>query len=336
VITFFVPSPHLWWASRLGVGDGLMDLWGNGSNIFGNYVGVSTIALTIAAVLLVRRRRSDSGLARETAAIAIAGLVALVLSLGPALKVARFETPIEPEWDVPLRETTAWLPTALVYEHLPAFSSMRATYRFFTVTRFALVLAASLGLVAIWQSRGRRFAPVLAVLLVLETSPSLSRELRGRAASYDHVTAVRNEYIPGMAALIEPSDRVLIVPTNNDFLASAAIPFTEGSSFNVGIGKNYALSRSHWPESVDAAARSFGQPTFTEAACAALSGDVDVIVLTYVPLHQGGMSWPADEDSVEYLQRVAHSVAAEGAFEVTESTAGMALRSGPGCAVDNS
>jgi hypothetical protein len=331
LITLFLPSPKLWWAQRLGIGDGLMELWGSGSNIVGNYVGVSAIALTVVATLFVQRRRFDSRSIREATAIAIAGLVALVLSFGPALKVARFETPIEPGWDLPLSETTVWLPTALVYEHLPAFSSMRATYRLFTVTRFALVLAASLGLIAVWQSRNRRFAPVLAALLVLETSPSPTREFRIRAGSYEHVAAVRNEYLPGMAALIEPGDRVLILPTINDFLASAVIPFTDGKSFNVGVGKNYVLSRSHWPDTVQAAALAYGKPAFTEAACAALADDVDVIVLTYVPLRQGGIRWPADEAAVEQLRAVAQSVAAEGAFEVSESSAGLSLRPGPGC-----
>src|SRR5690606_33141798 len=129
------------------------------------------LVLAVLAVPFIRHR-SGSESSREVTAVAVAGLVALVLSLGPALKVARETTPIEPRWDVPLSETTMWLPTSLLYEHVPAFSSMRATYRSFTVTRLALVAGASIGLMAVMESRGRRVAAVLAALLVVEMTPN--------------------------------------------------------------------------------------------------------------------------------------------------------------------
>src|SRR5262249_54050798 len=138
VWTLVAPQPTLWWTSWIGWDVKVPKLYGDGSNITGNYAGFVTVALVVW--YLIRGRDAAVHRARV---LAIFGLLALVLSFGPSLKVHALTA--VPANAMPESAATLPLPPVRwLYRHVPGFNDMRATYRWFVATRFVLVFTAGL------------------------------------------------------------------------------------------------------------------------------------------------------------------------------------------------
>lgn len=331
VITLFLPGPSIWYAGASPWRSTLLNLWGDGSNQTSNFLGYVAVALVVLALVFGLLRPRTAG-GRERFTLAVAGLACLVLSFGPALKVGDAETAISPTWNVPLDQTTMWLPTSLLYEHVPGFTEIRATYRIFAVTRFALVALAIVGLVALWRTRAKWLAPVLAVLLVLEASVDPIRQLHGTQSSYDLTAGLRSGLLIDLQTLVRPGETMLMLPASNDFLATALVPFTGATSYNVGVDKNYYLSTARWPAMVKNTVARYSRGDISAVGCQLLrTGTADVIVLPFVPLGAGVRT----ASPIPALQSKAESVAAAGAtagvFTVARTGTALSLRAGPAC-----
>ncbi len=314
VATLVLPQPNLLWTSLTGTGADLSELWGDGSNVVGNYVGLVAAGLAVWVVVVGARHLPRSS-AWEVRALALAGTVALVLALGPALKIADPAVPIDPEWDVPVSLTTAWLPTEWLYTEVPGFDAMRATYRWFLVTRLALVLAAVVAGGLLWHRGRPLLAAVLLSVAVAESFVDAVRVTSGRAEHGRHVAAVRWDVIPDAAGLVEPGERVLVLPASNDFLATAVVPYSGGRSYNVGIDRNNRMARESWPPAVTDAALAFGGPETADHVCAVLAQDADVVLLSRISLFHEALAWPPPPERTSALADVAVNVAADRRFE---------------------
>ena len=89
LVTVFEPNSHLRWAAGLGASYPRGDLWGDFTSSAWNYFGYTLLALAIVGAVIVLRRRNVWAMA-----VLVVGGVALVLSLGPALK---FDSVVPPE-----------------------------------------------------------------------------------------------------------------------------------------------------------------------------------------------------------------------------------------------
>lgn len=320
--TLVLPQDTLWWADLAGFGRLADTLWGDGSNVVANYVGVTTVVLAVVA-LLVRRGRATVD-RRLVLALAVAGALALVLALGPALKIYAETQAITPEWDVPASMTSGDLPTRWLYENVPGFESMRATYRWFLLTRFVLVVLAGLGLTALWRARparpalarlARPAAVLLALVLVVETAPNVPRTLAATRAYDAHLTALRTTVVADSVALVEPGERILLLPSRNDFLAIGLVPFTGATAYNAAPDKNYQFARSGWPAAVTEAVTSWTDDAErADAVCRVLEDDADAVVLPSVDPYYDAVSWPPDPARVEGYRWVADTLAADDRF----------------------
>lgn len=316
VATLVIPSKRLWWASAARI-EVPLPLWGDGSNIYSNYIGFTTLGLVIW-FLWQGSTTLDLQSRGETRYLLVAGTLALFLALGPALKVYEVATPIEPTWDVPVEATTLVLPTAWLYEHVPGFDQLRATYRWFVATRLTYYFTAGLALSGLWCSRTRRRrvgAIAIACLLAIETAPNMPAEVVGRRNAAAHVDAIRTRIIPDIARLIRPDETILILPSNNDFLAAAVFPFVDASTFNTGVDKNYWLARDRWPENVESAVAGFGSPDQLMLMCRVLQSDADAILLPHLSYYAGALHWPPDPEVVSAMRITAATIGTDPRFQ---------------------
>ncbi len=338
--TLVLPQDTLWWADAAGFERLTGVLWGDGSNVVANYVGLSTLVLAVVSLALGRQR---SGERRVVVALTLAGLVALVLALGPALKVYSLTESVLPAWDVPESGTLGDLPTAWVYENVPGFEAMRATYRWFLLTRFVLVLLAGLGLTAVWRHRprgGRRVrlwrgvAVAAAVLLVAETAPNVPNALASTTRWGQNLAETKAGVISDAGSLVRPGERILILPTRNDFLAIGLVPFTAAVAYNAAPDKNYTFARAAWPDSVEAAAVAWtaDDEARADAICRVLQSDADAVVLPYLDPYYDAVSWPPPEQRVASYREVADRLAVDDRFVAERGTWMTVLRgAGRGC-----
>ena len=153
LITLVVPTEPVWPAAKLNYAGVHSELWGDGSNSAYNYVGFA--GLVLAGVCLGSRSRRP-----EALALAVAGLVAFVLALGPSLKIdesrpAPGGLPTFESYLMPEGVATADLPWDGLFTAVPGINSMRATYRWYGVTRFAVVVLAGLAVTQLLPLGGR-------------------------------------------------------------------------------------------------------------------------------------------------------------------------------------
>jgi hypothetical protein len=285
--TLVVPSYLFWAPDWLGVSTLHQDLWGDTTNAIYNYAGV--VCVLLAAYYLARRPRS-----RNAVAIAIAGLVALVLALGPALKVDD-KRPGGPEYYYTMPEGAAVdLPWGSLYVDIPGVKSMRATYRWWAVTRMALIVLAGLAVARLWRTRRFRGLTIaVAGLALIELMPNLPHFTDG----YERLNRDRNEFradvIGELRGATREGERAFFLNydgVHNDFLVNYVAPQVGVRAYNTGGDKNSLFAAQRWPPEIQALA----QPGVTgDAVAQALDdGRTDVVIAPFFHLSSSAGSWP--------------------------------------------
>ena len=324
VWTLVAPQPAVWWPSLIGWHVTVPKLWGDGSNIFANYVGFVTVALV--AWYLIRGRGDAVGPAR---ALALAGAAALLMSLGPSLKVhdvaaVRANSISDAVTTLPLP------PVRWLYRHVPGLDDMRATYRWFIATRFVLIFVAGLAVAGLARDRRRAVraaAIIVAVLAAAETLPNIPEHLDKRSSSAQYVKTVQAALLPDLRRLVHPGDRLLVLPTSNDFLANALIPFTDGAAYNIGIDKNHSLSRRSWPVEIRIADRAYLTRRAADRICDAFrGGDLDLVLLPYVSFNRGAFVFPPPPETAAAFRTRAAFLSADPRFVAEQGAWMLALR----------
>jgi len=298
--TLVLPSGHIWPAATFGYYAPLRHLWGDGSNAAYNYVGFLCVGLAATCVIL---RRRDGRLM----ALAAAGFLALVLSLGPALKV---NVAREPERGIPSFESYLMpeglapeLPWAGLYTTVPGVSTMRATYRWFGVTRLVLVILAGLAVGSVSRAGGRRrvLALCLAGAAMVELSPNVPRLTNDHLAGRKAIEVVTREVGNDLRESTSPGERAFFLNydgLNNDWMSNYLVPMAGLRSYNAGGDKNAALASKRWPDEVKTLAQV--DPGPQDVLSSFEAGHTDVVIAPFFHLRNSSYRWPpSDEEQAE-------------------------------------
>lgn len=312
--TFLVPSKYVWWAALIGVKADPSKLWGDGTNAGYNYLGVWCTLLAAAAFFVLRRRA-------YVLAIGAAGLVALVLSLGPSLKV-RATRPAPRDlaalsYAMPAAEATARLPWDGVF-HLPGVSQMRATYRWSALGRLALIVLAAMAIDELLARSARRWlvaaAGVAALAGLTPNVPLLVSEYRAHARSR---AALDADLTGDLKKAVRPGERVFFLSpdgTFDDYLINYLAPTAKFRALNAGGDKNAGASQRHWPAPVAALA---GITVRADDVVRALNArSVDAVVLPYFHLRWAAYAWPPSARDARAARRRFAPVARDARLDV--------------------
>jgi hypothetical protein len=296
VKTLVLPTRYVWGPHLVGATWDHGQLWGDGTNSAYNYVGPIGLALAIAAVAARWRQR-------HVLPIAVAGVAALVLSWGPALKVGDVRGPLPARipaasYLMPESAASAELPWDRVYR-IPGLKQMRATYRWSAVTRLALVLLAALAVDRLWRRpRRRALAVVVGLLAVVDVLPNVPLLVSSYRDYNRSRAALDATVIPDLRAATKRNERVFFLSPDrddNDYLANYLASTAQVTTFNAGGDKNAFYSTTGWPKAIVQLARPTVGPA--DARAALKSGGVDVIVAPYFHLRWAAYAWPPSEAS---------------------------------------
>jgi hypothetical protein len=316
-VTLVAPTESVWWSANFGLASDHSALWGDGTNSAYNYAGFASILLAISYV---------AGRPRERSAIAIgvAGLVALVLALGPSLKVDEVrpvETATQDYEDYLMPEgVAADLPWGGLYTAVPGVNRMRATYRWFGVARLALIVLAGLAvarLLAGGSRRGTVLVVVLGSLAVIELAPNLPLLTSRYSDNRDAVADVRATVGADLRQATRPGERAYFLTHDghhNDYMVNYLAPHAELRAFNAGGDKNEELAREGWPAEVHALAL----PTVAadDVAKALEAQAVDVVIAPYFHPRLSSYSWPPGGEQVREAMLVFRPILEDRRFRV--------------------
>lgn len=306
VISLVTPGNDLAYANLAGVKDEWNDYayWGDGSNVRFNYLGVSLLLLAGGYLAIWRR------LPLTVHALAIAGLLALILSLGPSLKVHCVRTTPDPDaatfafedYKMPREQATLSLHTDWIYAHLPLVQNMRAVHRWLLLTRLSLIVVAVCVLERV-AAKHRILGVLIGAAMVAELLPMTTifppdTKLREKEAQFRH------DVIEPLGTVVRPGSRVLFVSTGNDandFLANILACGLRIRTYNVSGDKPAVISKRTWPPSILRANRL---DSFNNEAYAALrAGLVDYIVLPRFSMRWNAYDWPPAAESLAAIDK---------------------------------
>ncbi len=313
--------------------------WGGRSSLLGVFVGISS---AIAAVVLAwgwatRRIRVEP----MAAGILAAGLVAILLSLGPSLKFMDFK-PRDPALAaatlgkrmMPAEAAGPDLHTAWIYQNVPGIRNARVLARWQVLTRLAWVVAVLLVAARLMQAgrRGRAASVALLALALFEVFPDpVANAGTGRAA-LERAEAIHGEYSAAFASGLVRDERVLLLQLHdargrNEYSTNTLCVRARVRCYNTGGDKASVIVRRQWPEPILDAVR--GRKVAANLA-AAFDGDlVDVVAIPYFDLRDVVYPHVAREVSRDLVRQRAAALAAEAGLDVVHGTHFSYLRRGP-------
>ena len=293
VATLFGPTEWSWTAAKLNYTSTYRDLWGDRTNAMYNYVGF--VCLGLAVAYLARRPRHPAALG-----LAAAGLVALVLALGPSLKfndaMPPASGPVTFEFYLmPKGQAVADLPWAGAFTGLPGLKAMRATYRWYAVTRLALIALAALAIAALLARGGRwRWAAVaLAGLAIVELLPNVPLYTSTARAHHRQIAAMQSSAGAEVRDATRSGERAFFLNydgTHNDFIANYLASAADLRAYNAGGDKNSVLAAAQWPAEIAPLATPDVNGDALAGAFAA--GRLDVVVVPFFHLRWQSYAWP--------------------------------------------
>ena len=323
LVTLVLPTNVQWWAGWAPLRAAPNLLWGDESNSSFNYLGLLILVLAVVGLLVGVRR----GL-HVVVQVAAVGLVALVFSLGPSLKINEIRGPLPSPvtYKSYLMEPDAAvieLPTTWLYENAPGFDMMRTPYRWVNVTRFGVLLLAATGARWLWRRSDRPTSRVAVVavcaLAVLEVAPNVPARLEKYTASGATIESFTSDVVDPLGRVVPPGTRVVFAPAStgrNDFLAAFVASTLNLSAYNAAGDKVVRTAEQGWPDPVRRLLVDGGD--FSDAALDVLREDlVDAVVIPLFDLRRSVAVWPPSQEQAHRRQVALEDVLADERLDVT-------------------
>lgn len=294
LVMLLIPSQGvvwLWDALGISVPRSSNEFFGDAS------VWMTTFALPLIVVgtigyYLIRRHR-------YALTLLLVALMGFYFSLGPSLKVNSVR-PVDENGKVlvqgPLMPPeVALVPTgnAVIYEHVPGFKNMRATYRWSGLMFTALFGLAVLFVVSISSTKaGAVVGSVIVAFLVVSNLPDIPQRLETGMSYRSAMHQIDVDFAP-LAEYLGKGSRVLFAPAGNDFIVNYLAATGNYRAFNIGGDKNLEMARKSWPQPIKQ------MPLYRPGPCLVedlqvilLDGAVDYVVIPYFDMLWGAHAWP--------------------------------------------
>jgi hypothetical protein len=295
-----VPSATTWVAKAMGLHHSVSgyQVYSDGPSSSLVYMGYSFLACgLICASLVFKYKLKDRKLVLP---VLVIGLIALLLSLGPALKFhdlrpgsggsISFTSYLMPAGKATLELGTGW-----IYEHVPGINIMRALYRWQLLVRLALVTCAVSVLGLLVTRRRRTIAAVLAIALLAETTPVFPPVVARGHANANMISQFNAQVVEDFRAHIAPRSKVLFLQlhpgaSQNQYLASYICAEANLLCYNVGGDKAAELAANAWPAPVFELVA--GENVSFNVHDILHSGLADAIVVPFFDLRMQAYAWP--------------------------------------------
>ena len=280
--------------------------YGDGSNAFYNYLGLSLLIGIAGAVFLWRREP-------VVRPLVAAGAICLLLAIGPSIKVMDIRPPVPAtgkitfsDYLMPPQQATLNLGTDRLYTQPPGIRVMRAVYRWLSGFKAVIFLLSTTALAFLLRSRRFVLAGVCLCLLVVDSVPPIKPSFARYAAFEKAKQRFYGELIPEMRSVIGPRSTVLFVSSENDYLANPIATALDVRTYNVGGDKNVDMAKLHWPPEVQAIRA--GKDVIKNARRLHERGDLDFLVFPHFNLRWDSYRWPPNPKQVAELKGAAQTI----------------------------
>lgn len=219
--------------------------------------------------------------------VLLMGLFSFYMALGPTLKLnstkpVSLQQSHPQQLSAPMADHYGVAPTgnAWIYQYVPAFNVMRATYRWSALGLFAFWL-----MMMIWVGgRGQRM-PWLAVssigFVILFNLPNMPQKWQEAVADRQMFLQIDTDLVAELRRAVGSGHTVAFVPWSNDFIINYVVPAADLRAFNIGGDKNLALAKDMWPKEFQQLSPSVTDQDAYGALKLLADRQVDVLVVPY-------------------------------------------------------
>lgn len=257
---------------------------------FGDWsVWKTTFALPIIIMGLIAWWYLKSKQIKLAHAFLLIAIISFYLALGPSLKVNSNKPSILAEST--LNNTPLMIPeyavmatgNAWIFEYLPGFKVMRATYRWTALGVFAFWLTLVLALSKAEFNKKDYGILILAVLILLNL-PNLHKTWQAGKLNLHLFKRIDSELVIELKKYIKPSEKVVFLPWSNDFSVNYLAPAAGFRTFNIGGDKNLIAAQVYWPYEMSFLSTEHFNNNSDYAVKMLADADVDVLVIPYIDM----------------------------------------------------
>ncbi|TYO96598.1 hypothetical protein [Desulfallas thermosapovorans] len=300
LVMLLIPSQGvawLWDALGISVPRSSNDFFGDAS------VWMTTFALPLIIVGVVGycfARRN-----RYALPLLLVALIGFYFSLGPSLKVNSVR-PVDENGKVLVQgqlmpPEAALIPTgnAIIYEHVPGFNSMRATYRWSGLMFTALWGLSVLFIISMSSTyTGYFISSIIIAFLIISNLPDIPNRLKQGINYHIAMHQMDTDFAP-LADYLGKEARVFFAPPGNDFIVNYLAATGNYRAFNIGGDKNLEMARKAWPQPIKQMQLFNPGPYFVEELKIILLDDIaDYVVIPYFDMLWGAHAWPPNRNEI--------------------------------------
>jgi hypothetical protein len=296
---FAVPSVVNWFAATLGWHHSITgyQVYSDGPSSSIVYLGYSFLVCSLVCAWLTLKNKVPER--RILAGLLIAGLIAMILSIGPALKWHNLREASGPttynNYLMPEGKATIELGTGWLYEHVPGINNMRALYRWQLIVRLAMIAAAMVVLALLIARKKWALTVIIALALTAETLPSLSSAVSAESRADRTITQFDTQAASALRTIVVPHSKILFLQLHsnasyNEYLTTFLCADAKVYCYNVGGDKNMVLASDAWPAPIFEIISN--RNVALNVSDAFRYHLVDEIVVPFFDLRTQAYSWP--------------------------------------------
>lgn len=271
-------------------------------------VWTTTFFLPVLLLGLIAWWRTRAHVKISTGFFLIA-LFGIYMGLGPSLKVNSTK-PESLQLSHPRQQSALMaaefsvIPTgnAWIFEKLPGFKVMRASYRWSALGIFALWL-----LTMIWVSHSEKKYQTIWLLtltvLTLINLPNLQQRWQSGIDERNMFQQIDQELVAALTQHIHPGEKVAFIPWHNDFIANYLAPRVGFRTFNIGGDKNLAVAQASWPLEMNSLRGELDIGKAQTAVSMLVDETTDVVILPYFHMLWSPHLWPCLAETTATLTK---------------------------------
>ncbi|WP_138496199.1 hypothetical protein [Paenibacillus pinistramenti] len=278
------------------------------STMWFNYLGIVLIAVSLFFTLKNRHKPNVK-------AFSLIFFVFLILALGPALKfnntIVKTGSITYESYLLSSKQTLLEFPWDFIYKIFP-FNMMRANYRWLIVPKILLLIGSCYGLALLKEKKKNVLYYSLIILLLIDFLPKTFAPTQAQETLSEIHQFNKDVIAPMKKYNFSLNDRVVFIPSENDYLApyiSSEVGFT---TYNSAGDKSLAISAQYFPDSI--------RNLLADSDIAKLNQDIlevkekglaEYVIMPYFSLRWESYYWPVSKSTLENYKSKADQIAME-------------------------
>jgi hypothetical protein len=177
-------------------------------------------------------------------------IFSIYMALGPSLKINALRPDFHGSQLMPAEYGILSTGNSFIYQFIPGFKSMRATYRWTALFSFSLWFFYVQMLSTNYLKKRKGLSYIIILIVIVFSIPNISHRLSAQTIYRNQIIEIENVLSPKISEYVENNQVVMFMPVGNSLYANFLASTGNYKTYNVGGDKNVKLAQANWPDKV--------------------------------------------------------------------------------------